>query len=114
MTYYLFSILEKFLVIRVSKNDLLSLIASIPFNLLTSTNTDKTLNGVAYKRQNCASFANCNALWDGVNKSSKAKNAVKKVCDRQLIRPVITRWNQKYDTVKNLMDCHKKEKLHES
>ena len=31
--------------------------------------------------------------------------------DKQLIRPVVTRWNSKYESVKRLMDCHKIGKL---
>ena len=36
---------------------------------------------------------------------------MKEVYDKQLIRPVVTRWNLKYDSVKRLMDCHKIGKL---
>ena len=46
-----------------------------------------------------------------MNKSSKAADVVEGVYDKQLIRPVVTRWHSKYETVKRLMDCHKIGKL---
>ena len=42
-----------------------------------------------------------------MNNSSKADDAVKEVYAKKLIRPVVTRQNSKYDSVKRLMDCHK-------
>ena len=62
-------------------------------NLLESTDADKALCDVAYKRQYHATFSKCIALWDVVNKSSKAADAVKEVYDKQLVRLVVTRWN---------------------
>jgi len=76
-------------------------------NLLASTDADKALCDIAYKRQYHAAFPKCIALWEAVNKSSKAAYAVKEVYDKQLIRPVVTRRNSKYDIAKRLMDCQK-------
>ncbi|XP_065570190.1 actin nucleation-promoting factor WASL-like [Artemia franciscana] len=63
------------------------------------------------KGQYHAAFLKCIALWDAVNKNSKAAAAVKEVHDKQLIRPVVTRWPSKYESVERLMYCNKIGKL---
>ncbi len=74
-------------------------------NLLATTDADKALKTSSYSKINHASFGKCRGIWNLVNRSTKASDAISDLCgQKRLIFPVPTRWNSKFDAVKRLLE----------
>ena len=103
MAHSLFKTLERYSILMMTpsiSNFLHTRCVSHTLKLPASTDADKAYWDIVHKKQYHAAFSKCFTLWDTVNKSSKAVDAVKEVYDKQLIRKMVTRSNSKYESVK--------------
>ena len=93
MAHSLFKTLERYSILMMTpsiSNFFHTRCVSHILNLPASTDADKAYCDIVHKKQYHAAFSKCITLWDTVNKSSKAVDAVKEVYDKQLIRKMVT------------------------
>jgi hypothetical protein len=70
-------------------------------NLVATTDAQKALTKPAYSRAHHSAMGKCQAVWNKVNKSSKASDAVRDICGPGIsfLIPVQTRWFSTYNAI---------------
>jgi len=78
-------------------------------NLVATTDADKALKVQQYSRSYHGATGKCQAIWNAVHRSSKASDAVADICtSAKLFVPCQTRWNSKYDALRQLIQLQDK------
>lgn len=73
--------------------------------LIGTTDADKALKNGQYGKYYHTAMGKCQAIWNAVNRSSKAADSLESICcDKKLIIPCPTRWNSKYDAIVRLLE----------
>ena len=79
--------------------------AAHSLNLIATTDAEKALTNPTYSKIHHGSFGKCQGLWNAVHRSTKASDAIKKICgSKGLLFPCPTRWNSRYDAVSRLLE----------
>ena len=78
-------------------------------NLIATKDAEEAFKNPAYSRMHHACMGKCHALWNAVNRSSKAADKVAEICvNKKLLIPGQTRWNARYDAICRILELKDK------
>jgi hypothetical protein len=78
-------------------------------NLIATKDSEEAFKTPAYSRLHHACMGKCQALWNAVNRSSKAADKVAEICvNKKLLVPGQTRWNARYDAICRILELKDK------
>jgi hypothetical protein len=78
-------------------------------NLIATKDAEEALKSPPYSRLHHACMGKCQAMWNAVNRSSKAADKVAEICiNKKLLVPGQTRWNARYDAICRIIELKDK------
>lgn len=78
-------------------------------NLIATKDAEEAFKTPAYSKMHHACMGKCQALWNAVNRSSKAADKVAEICvNKKLLIPGQTRWNARYDAICRILELKDK------
>lgn len=77
-------------------------------NLVATTDAGKALADAGYKKLYRQSMSKASAVWNIVNRSTKAADAAFDILGFRLLVPCVTRWNSYYDATKKIISAESK------